>query len=121
MPASLGYINPNTLPRIKRTSGYSQADVLAFLAKGDTLGKGNGRSGPDAFNPEKDSPVMKTRTDLQSLWTGQTIMSSGFTGQFSDKTTEQLEGIMEAFTRRKEVIRARAAAPGMSQLFFSGR
>ena len=102
---------------VTKKSGYAKEDVSAFMQQGGAQSVENVRGSKQIKAPEG-----KTRTDVRYLMDGRTIAqkTSGFKGEFAKGVThDQLIVMEEAFTKRREELKSRAARPGRTGLFLS--
>lgn len=98
----------------KSYSGYAQKDVFKFLTSQDVAGAGKDLS---VNTPSKVTTDIETKKEKNYLKGEGSIRQSGsgFMGEYSAITDEQLSQFAQAYKTRAESIKSRIAQPGRLQ------
>lgn len=112
-------MSDETITQTASKSGFDKVDIAAFKQKGDVQSIGT----PDLITPQKKT-FTRTMSQNQTTFLGNKIgegaistSESGFMGEFSDITDDQLNAMVNTFNNRKKLLLDKKRAPGRSQLF----
>lgn len=107
------------------TKGFAARDVSNFLKSGGQLASQGARKKKITdFKPDEKTrirDVTESRDFLGIKTTGGSDITSGFLGQFSNISAEELDKITDTFIQRQKQVRSRRAQGGRSDVFLGGQ
>lgn len=107
---------------VKEKKGFSTSELSSFFKRGDVQSTSNPTLNFNLLKPDKKTlQTIQTDHTETSFFSGRETRRSqhttGFMGEFSDVTDDQLDAMVNTFNKRRTTILDKKRAPGRSQLF----
>jgi len=111
----------STSTTVRRKRGFAEADLQTFMQLGQTQAGQPSNLNIASYRPQEVEQQIRTTTKRKSGIFGSANYSTtdvgGFTDQFANITSEQLDNLTNVFLSREQEIKGRRAQPGTSSLF----
>jgi len=105
------------------TTGFKADEINTFLQQGNNQSVGTSKINTPGQTTRTDTSFEAGEVGLLGMKIGTGVDSSrstGFLGEFSSITEDQVSALTNVFQLRQKEINQRSAAPGRAQLLSSG-